>query len=65
MNIQFNGEARDISANTLADALTELGLAGARIATAVNGEFVPAAMRSTHKLAEGDRIEAVAPMQGG
>ncbi|MCK5500364.1 MAG: MoaD/ThiS family protein, partial [Tritonibacter mobilis] len=27
--------------------------------------FVPAAMRATHMLQNGDRIEVVAPMQGG
>jgi sulfur carrier protein len=65
MNIQFNGETTDIAATTLADALTELGFAGARIATAVNGDFVPAALRPTRELTAGDRIEIVAPMQGG
>ena len=36
-----------------------------KIATAVNGRFVAAAARPATKLADGDRIEVVAPMQGG
>ena len=42
-----------------------LGFAGRKIATAVNGRFVAAAARPATKLADGDRIEVVAPMQGG
>jgi thiamine biosynthesis protein ThiS len=39
--------------------------AGRKIATAVNGRFVAAAARPRTELADGDRIEVVAPMQGG
>jgi len=42
-----------------------LGYGGAVVATAVNGEFVPTAARQTARLAEGDRVEVLAPMQGG
>jgi len=35
------------------------------VSTAVNGEFIAAAQRARTVLAEGDRIEVVAPMQGG
>ncbi len=31
----------------------------------MNGDFVPARKRETVTLNEGDRIEVVAPMQGG
>lgn len=65
MRIDVNGEPRDIRAATLAAALDELGLGEARVATAVNGDFVPAPLRSGHALAEGDRIEILSPMQGG
>ena len=65
MNIQLNGEWREVRAADLAAALAELGFADAIIATAVNGEFVPAAARATAALAEGDRLEVLAPMQGG
>lgn len=65
MRIEVNGTPRDISATTLADALAELGWAEARVATALNGDFVPSAARATQALREGDRLEVLAPMQGG
>ena len=65
MRILINGASRDIRAADLSGALEELGYAGAVVATAVNGEFVPAAERQTARLADGDRIEILAPMQGG
>jgi sulfur carrier protein len=66
MKIEVNGEARElIAATTLADALVELGWGAARVATALNGEFVPAASRATQPLRDGDRVEVLAPMQGG
>lgn len=65
MRIMLNDEPREVAAATLAGALDELGFGGARIATAVNGEFVPATLRADHALAEGDRLDVLAPMQGG
>ena len=65
MRILINGASRDIRAADLSGALEELGYAGAVVATAVNGEFVPVADRGAARLADGDRIEVLAPMQGG
>ena len=65
MRIFVNGEQREIEPETLSLALDDLGFGGRKIATAVNGQFVAAARRATIKLADGDRIEVVAPMQGG
>lgn len=65
MRIVLNGEAREVRATTLAAALDELGYGSATVATAVNGAFVPAGLRAGHGLGEGDRIEVVAPRQGG
>ena len=42
-----------------------LGLAEAKIATAVNGAFVAAPARGATRLEEADEIEIVAPRQGG
>lgn len=64
MRITINGAPRDVVATTLAGALAEAELTG-RIATALNGSFVPAALRETTPIREGDTIEALAPMQGG
>ena len=63
--ISVNGERRETAAPTLDGLLSELGYAGRKIATARNGEFVPAAARASTPLAPGDRIEIVAPRQGG
>ena len=65
MRIFLNDDARDVDAATLAAALDSLGFGSRKIATAVNGRFVAAAARPSTKLADGDRIEVVAPMQGG
>ncbi|SDX06284.1 sulfur carrier protein ThiS [Roseicitreum antarcticum] len=65
MRIEVNGDARDIKATTLAGVLAELGWGAARVATALNGAFVPGAARDTTTLREGDRLEVLAPMQGG
>ena len=65
MKVLVNGDWRDTGAVDLAMALVELGYGEAVVATAVNGEFVPATSRQGARLAEGDRIEVLAPMQGG
>jgi sulfur carrier protein len=65
MRIEVNGAPREVAARTLAEALEALGWGEARVATAVNGAFVPVAARADTALAPGDRIEVLAPMQGG
>ncbi len=73
MRIQLNGvwhelpalEESPAAAPTLTALLQACGYRGATVATAVNGEFVPAQARAQLALAEGDRVEVLAPMQGG
>jgi sulfur carrier protein len=65
MRILVNGAWRDTAAADVATALRELGYGDAVVATALNGHFVPAGSRTDARLAEGDRLEVVAPMQGG
>ena len=65
MHIFVNGDRHDIEPATLALALNALGYGGKKIATAVNGRFVAAPARSNVELSDGDKIEVVAPMQGG
>jgi sulfur carrier protein len=65
MRIYVNGDQHEIEPGTLAGALDVLGYGGRKIATAVNGRFVAASLRPATKLAEGDKVEVVAPMQGG
>jgi sulfur carrier protein len=65
LKIPVNGEARTTNARTLAELCRELGFLEGRIATARNGEFVPANQRAGVSLAEGDAIELLSPRQGG
>jgi sulfur carrier protein len=63
--IIVNGEATETEARTLADLLARLGYKESAVATARNGDFVPRGARAETHLAAGDRIEIVAPRQGG
>jgi sulfur carrier protein len=65
MRILVNGVWRESGATRLAAVLDELGYRGAVVSTAVNGEFVATGARVHTLLADGDRVEVVAPMQGG
>jgi sulfur carrier protein len=65
MKIIVNGAEREVGATTLAEALLALEYADAIVATALNGRFVAARLREATTLSEGDKIEIVAPRQGG
>lgn len=67
MRVVVNGEALDLAPGTpLAGAVTEMAGADARrVAVARNGEVVPRSAWERTALAEGDRIEVVAAIQGG
>ena len=65
MKIILNGDAAEVSGATLQAVLDECGFADARVATAVNGEFVAKTARADCALSDGDRVEVLAPMQGG
>lgn len=65
MKIIVNGEPAETTAGNLAGLLAELELADAIVATAVNGDMVRAARREATPITDGDRVEILAPMQGG
>ncbi|MGO4870241.1 MAG: sulfur carrier protein ThiS [Roseiarcus sp.] len=65
MKLVVNGVEQDVAAETLAAALDALDYGETLVATALNGEFVPARKRAETTLREGDRVEIVAPRQGG
>ena len=66
MQIMVNDQHHEVTAPTLAAVLAELGYAAtARVATALDGRFVPAAQRAATALHDGARVEILAPMQGG
>jgi sulfur carrier protein len=60
-----NGERQETRAKTLGELCAALGYGDARIATALNGSFIPATRREIMLLHENDRVEIVAPRQGG
>jgi sulfur carrier protein len=65
MRILVNGVWRETATRELAATLEELGYGGRTVSTAVNGEFVAADTRARTALVDGDRVEVLAPMQGG
>ena len=65
MKILVNGAWRETTAADVATALKEFGYGDSVVATALNDEFVPTGARSGARLSEGDRLEVLAPMQGG
>lgn len=65
LQIWVNGQPQGTGARTIAELCAELGHGDARVATALNGDFVPAARRQEAQLSEGDRVEIVSPRQGG
>ncbi len=65
MRILVNGVWRETAGRELAATLEELGYGGRIVSTALNGEFVATEARARTVLADGDRVEVLAPMQGG
>jgi sulfur carrier protein len=65
IELVVNGRKIGSEARTLAALIEERGLANAKVATAVNGQFVPEARRATTALDRGDRVEIVSARQGG
>jgi len=65
MKLIVNGEQQELSTATLADLLAALDYEGDWLATAVNGDLVPRTERNRVTLNDGDRIEILAPKQGG
>lgn len=65
MKIIVNGESMKTRAKNLDDLIAVLGFSDAKVATAVNGDFVPATAREETRISENDAIEIVTPRQGG
>ncbi|MCF2858491.1 sulfur carrier protein ThiS [Pseudoalteromonas sp. SMS1] len=65
MNIVINGEPKVVHTEGLQDVLHELGYQNKVIVTALNGHFVSEPNRQQIQLKEGDKVEVLAPMQGG
>jgi len=65
MKLVVNGERRDVAAADIAAVLAALDYDQASVATALNGAFVPRRKRAQTPVRDGDRLEILAPRQGG
>lgn len=66
MTVRVNGEPVEVPEGTTVQGLLEiLGIAGRRIAVAVNGEVVPSGSLDERTLQEGDEVELVYAVGGG
>ncbi|MDT8406336.1 MAG: sulfur carrier protein ThiS [Methylococcales bacterium] len=66
MQLWINGEPKNLEqGSTVADAVTELGLTGQRIAVELNLDIIPHGQYPNHILKEGDKLEIVRAIGGG
>ena len=65
ITIVLNGKTAPTAARDLSELVASFDAGANRVATAVNGAFVPADARAMTVLKEGDKIEIVSPRQGG
>jgi len=64
--LEVNGEPREVEPGcTVARLLEALGLAGRRLAVAVNRDVVPRSDYTTRALRPGDRVEILEAVGGG
>lgn len=65
MRIQVNGDAREVTAQTVLDLVQELGFDVRKVAVERNLAIVPRSLHAQTALVEGDRIELVQFVGGG
>ena len=66
MNITLNGKQQMLETpKSIEGLLKEEGYNGKLIAVAINGAFLPKSSYGKTNINENDKIEIVAPMQGG
>lgn len=65
MQIQLNGEPREVHADTILALVEELGLDIRKVAVERNLEIVPKSQHAVTAIAAGDRIEVVQFVGGG
>jgi sulfur carrier protein len=66
LQVTINGDPRRFErALAVTELISELALAGKRIAVEKNGEIVPRSRYAETRLADGDRLEIVVAVGGG
>ncbi len=59
VEIQLNGEARQLASVLLADLIAELNLSQQAIAVAVNRQIIPKSRWAEHQLQVDDKVDVV------
>ena len=66
MHALVNGQSTEIAAETsVSELLSQLGLAGKRIAVELNGEILPRSRHAECMIEDGDQLEIVHAIGGG
>jgi len=66
LDLFVNGDSRVVPAGCTVDGLIEiLGLAGRRVAVAINRDVVPRSAFGSRRFARGDRVEILEAVGGG
>ena len=65
ISLTVNGSTQTTTARTLAQWVEQQGQSANRVATALNSQFVPRAMRTTQALKDGDILVTFQPIEGG
>ena len=66
IEVSVNSESRQVdNRRNLAELLGDWGFDCQRVAVAVNEDFVPRSTYANVSLQAGDRVDVVAPVQGG
>lgn len=66
IKVSINGDSVELlPGSSIVQALTQCGYSCERHAVAVNAEFVPRSRHDEFVLQAGDRVDVLAPVQGG
>ncbi|HBC17439.1 MAG: sulfur carrier protein ThiS [Alcanivorax sp.] len=65
MKLTVNGDTLTLDGTTIADLVTQLNLAGRRLAVEVNRDIVPKSQHDDFTLNDGDVVEIVHAIGGG
>lgn len=65
MKLTVNGDTLTLNGTTIADLVTQLNLAGRRLAVEVNRDIVPKSQHADFTLKDGDVVEIVHAIGGG
>ena len=65
IKVTVNGYLQTTTARTLAQLVEQQGHSANGVATALNSQFVPRALRTTQALNDGDTLVTFQPIEGG